>query len=294
MSGSSESVGVGIRVLAAGCWGFAATDDLTPRRHRSRRRAGPRHRPLRRRRAQEARSRAGARSRSTRPPGSRPSASIPSPSRWTATWPRSWPWTRNCAATPGITLAETSMHLRTPPPGVRFHPRQPDRSDPLPSAAPVSRRSATRMAKSRSAPIPNSFGGQYQLKGYELVDELRPAGQRPAHRRRGRGAALRRPVPRRRVRPDPRQLAARLADPRIHRPSHRARPRAGQRSQLRRHELPHARPAWAACATARKSSTWSATRASSTVPAWAPSPSTTKACRRNPPTSSATAGSPAT
>ena len=26
---SSESVGVGIRVLAFGCWGFAATDDLT-------------------------------------------------------------------------------------------------------------------------------------------------------------------------------------------------------------------------------------------------------------------------
>src|ERR1051325_2509852 len=26
---SSESTGVGIRVLAFGCWGFAATDDLT-------------------------------------------------------------------------------------------------------------------------------------------------------------------------------------------------------------------------------------------------------------------------
>src|SRR5690242_1499506 len=28
--GSSESIGVGIRVLAFGCWGFAATYDLTP------------------------------------------------------------------------------------------------------------------------------------------------------------------------------------------------------------------------------------------------------------------------
>src|SRR5205085_8151852 len=28
--GSSESMGVGIRVLAFGCWGFAATDDVTP------------------------------------------------------------------------------------------------------------------------------------------------------------------------------------------------------------------------------------------------------------------------
>ena len=26
---------------------------------------------------------------------------------------------------------------------------------------------------------PNSFGGQYQLKGYELVDELRPARATP-------------------------------------------------------------------------------------------------------------------
>src|SRR5271165_7182435 len=28
---SSESQGIGIRVLASGCWGFAATDDLTVR-----------------------------------------------------------------------------------------------------------------------------------------------------------------------------------------------------------------------------------------------------------------------
>src|SRR5687767_15992935 len=28
-AGSSESIGVGIRVLASGCWGFAATDDLS-------------------------------------------------------------------------------------------------------------------------------------------------------------------------------------------------------------------------------------------------------------------------
>src|SRR5471030_879037 len=28
-AGSTESAGVGIRVLASGCWGFAATDDLS-------------------------------------------------------------------------------------------------------------------------------------------------------------------------------------------------------------------------------------------------------------------------
>src|SRR5215472_8223598 len=27
----NESLGIGIRVLADGCWGFAGTDDLTPR-----------------------------------------------------------------------------------------------------------------------------------------------------------------------------------------------------------------------------------------------------------------------
>ena len=57
-----------------------------------------------------------------------------------------------------------------------------------------------------------------QLKGYELVDELRPAGERAAHRRRSRGAARGRPVSRRRVRPDPGQLATGAADPRIDRP----------------------------------------------------------------------------
>ena len=38
---SAESLGLGIRVLADGCWGFAATDDLTQTGHRCRRRVWP-------------------------------------------------------------------------------------------------------------------------------------------------------------------------------------------------------------------------------------------------------------
>ena len=145
--------GVGIRVLAYGCWGFAATDDLTQPRASSRRRTGPRNRPRRHRR-QEARRRAGAGTRSTRPPGFRPAASIPFPFRWTATWPRCWPWIAELRRKPAISLAEAAMHFERQPPGLRLHARQPHRSDPLPSAARAFRRSATRMAKSRSAPTP--------------------------------------------------------------------------------------------------------------------------------------------
>ena len=46
---SSESQGIGIRVLAFGCWGFAATDDLSQAGIEARRRAGARDRARRRR-----------------------------------------------------------------------------------------------------------------------------------------------------------------------------------------------------------------------------------------------------
>ena len=214
--------------------------------------------------------------------------------RWIATWRVLLAVDAELRRNPGVSLAEASMHFERAAAGLRLHARQRHRSDALPIAARDSRRSATRTARSRSARIPNSFGGQYQLKGYELVDELRPAGERSAHRRRGGGAALRRSVSGGRIRPDPGQLATRPADSRIDRPSHRTGSRAGQRGQLRGHELPHAGPAEPACATDRKSSTWCATRARSTVRASARSPSTTRACRRRAPTSSATASSSAT
>ena len=37
---------------------------------------------------------------------------------------------------------------------------------------------------------PNSFGGQHQLKGYELVEELKLLGERPTHRGGSGGAAF--------------------------------------------------------------------------------------------------------
>ena len=291
--GSSESQGVGIRVLAFGCWGFAATDDLTPAGLEAAAALAARHRPLRRR----------ARKKPTscwRPKRSYQATWV-SPCAHRSVFHSGGPQSGHAAGR-GCGTAPHRRHqpgrnldaFRAPPPGVRLHPRQPDRSDALPSSGAGFSALSYKDGEIQKRSYPNSFGGQYQLKGYELVDELDLLEQCAAHRRRGRGAAFRRPVPGRRIRPDPRQLAARPADSRIHRPSHRARPRAGQRGQLRRHELSHARPARTTCATARTSSTWSATRAWSTAPAWELSPSTTKACPRNPPISSATASSSAT
>ena len=285
-------MGVGIRVLAGGCWGFAATDDLTPagieaaaalaleiaragaaaRKHevalapedslRGRVDLPLRHRPVLHPRRPQSRRRCS-------------------------------PWTANCAATPASGWPRRPMH---------FERRRQVFASTLGSVIDQTRTTIRRRLlrpqlqgrRDPEALLPEFLRRPVSAEGLRAGRRAAPAGERAAHRRGGGGAALRRPVPGRRVRPDPGQLAARPADSRIHRPPHRARPRAGQRGQLRRHELPHARPAEPACATARRSSTWCATRASSTVPAWAPSPSTTKACRRSAPTSSATACSPAT
>ena len=90
---------------------------------------------------------------------------------------------------------------------------------------------------------PNSFGGQHMLAGLRADRIARPGRQRAAHRRRVRRAAFRRAVSRGPADHHPRQLAARLADSRIHRPSHRARPRPRHGSEFRGHELSHHRKA---------------------------------------------------
>ena len=84
---------------------------------------------------------------------------------------------------------------------------------------------------------PNSFGGQYQTKGYELVDELNLLEN--ARRVAEESVALHKAdqCPVRRERHYSRQFAARFADSRIHRPSHRTRSRAGHGGQLRRNEF---------------------------------------------------------
>ncbi len=246
-------MGLAIRVLANGCWGFAATDDLTrdgvdpPRRPGASKSPAPsalaKKQDVVLAPGREIRGRHGCRrcaSIRSRIPVDR-NVGLAARHR-----PRAAPQPRRH---PGRRRHE----LRTPPPGFRVFHRQPDRSDPLPQRRRLLRRSAYKDDEIQKRSYPNSFGGQYQLKGYELIDEWDLRRQRAPHRRRGRRAAHRRSVPRRRVRSHPRQLATRAADPRIHRPSHRARPRPRQRSQLRGHELPHARSAATACATDRKS-----------------------------------------
>ena len=63
-----ESLGIGIRVIADGAWGFASTDRLTARGRRSLRRRSRRHRQSLGAR-QAPRCRAGARSTPTSTPG---------------------------------------------------------------------------------------------------------------------------------------------------------------------------------------------------------------------------------
>ena len=67
---------------------------------------------------------------------------------------------------------------------------------------------------------PNSFGGQYQTKGYELVEELKLLENAPPRRGGVRGVAQGRSMPRRREGHYSRQLAIGPADSRIHRPPH--------------------------------------------------------------------------
>src|SRR5437870_8684280 len=168
--GSSESCGVGIRVLAFGCWGFAATDDLSG--------AGVESAALL---ALEI-ARAGTAAR-------RGGVTLAPEEKYEATWvspvridPFSIPVDRNLAVLlavdeelrrhPGVNLAEAAMHfgrerqvfastLGSLIDQTRYH-----------SGAGFSALSY-KDGEIQKRSYPNSFGGQYQLKGYELVEELR-------------------------------------------------------------------------------------------------------------------------
>ena len=65
----SQSMGVGVRVVAEGAWGFAATDDLDARQHRPRRGSGGRD-CARQRHREEARCSVGQGAQDRRPLGS--------------------------------------------------------------------------------------------------------------------------------------------------------------------------------------------------------------------------------
>ncbi|HUA63683.1 MAG TPA: TldD/PmbA family protein [Verrucomicrobiae bacterium] len=166
---SSESAGVGIRVLADGCWGFAATDELTPEG------------------IEAAASLAVEIARSGRAAKKHDVALAPETAHQ-AVWvspcridPFSISVDRNLAALlavdaelrrdPAITLAEASMHF--------------ERHRQVFASTAGSLIDQTRTTSGAGFAVnvykdgeiqkrsyPNSFGGQYQLKGYELVDEL--------------------------------------------------------------------------------------------------------------------------
>jgi TldD protein len=166
---SSESHGIGIRVLAFGCWGFAATDDLTGEGIES------------------AASLALAIARSGAA-AKKADVSLVPESAYHAIWvspcaidPFSIPVDRNLAVLlavdaelrrdAAISLAEASMHF--------MRQRQVFAST-LGSVIDQTRTASGagfsalcyKDGEIQKRSYPNSFGGQHQLKGYELVEEL--------------------------------------------------------------------------------------------------------------------------
>ena len=168
--GSGESAGVGIRVLAHGCWGFAATDDLSS--DGIERAAGL---------ALDI-ARAGTAAK-------KHDVDLAPEERYEATWvspiaidPFTIPVDRNLATllaidaelrrVQGVTLAEAAMH---------FERRRQVFASTLGSLIDQTRyltgagysALSYQEGEIQRRSYPNSFGGQYQLKGYELVDELK-------------------------------------------------------------------------------------------------------------------------
>lgn len=167
---SSESVGLGVRVMAAGAWGFAATDDLT------------------RQGIESAASLALDIARSGVAAQKHPVTLAPE-DKYEAVWVspcRVDPFTisidrqlatllvidRELRRQRGVSLAEASMH---------FERRRQFFASTLGSLIDQTRYTAGagfsalsyKDGEIQKRSYPNSFGGQYQLKGYELVDELR-------------------------------------------------------------------------------------------------------------------------
>jgi TldD protein len=167
---SSESLGIGIRVLASGCWGFAATDDLTPQ-------------------GIDAAAALAFEIARSGVLAQKQDVELAPESAYTAEWvspvaidPFSVPVDANLAILlaideelrrePGVNLAETSMH---------FERRRQIFVSTLGSVIDQTRTISGagfsalsyKDGEIQKRSYPNSFGGQYQLKGYELIDELR-------------------------------------------------------------------------------------------------------------------------
>jgi len=166
----SESLGLGIRVVASGCWGFAATDDLT-------------------REGIEAAANLAFQIALASGAARKREVSLAPEEKYEANWispfqidPFSIPIDRQLGVLlavdaelrrhPGVSLAETSMH---------FERRRQVFASSIGSLIDQTRYTSGagfsalsyKDGEIQKRSYPNSFGGQYQLKGYELVDELR-------------------------------------------------------------------------------------------------------------------------
>jgi TldD protein len=167
---SSESLGLGIRVLAFGCWGFAATDDLS----------------------RDGINSAAALALEIAQAGTAAHAGdvkLAPEAPYEATWVspfRTDPFTipidqqlalllavdRELRRQPGVSMAEASM---------TFERRRQVFASTLGSVIDQTRYTSGagfsalsyKDGEIQRRSYPNSFGGQYQLKGYELVDELK-------------------------------------------------------------------------------------------------------------------------
>jgi TldD protein len=167
---SAEGEGLGVRVLAGGSWGFAATDDLSPAGIEAAARLA----------LEIARSGAAARKHGV---------VLGPEDKFEAVWaspmeidPFSIPIDRQLGellavdaeirSVEGINLAETSMHFsRSRQVFVSTIGSVIDQTRCMSGAGFAATCYKDGDIQKRS--YPNSFGGQYQLKGYELVGELK-------------------------------------------------------------------------------------------------------------------------
>ena len=170
MASSSESLGVGIRVIAGGCWGFAATDDVTPE-------------------GLEAAGLLASEIAKASALAKKHDVVLAPENKYEASWmspcvidPFSTSIEDNLTLLlkvdetlrlqPGVTLADTSL--------IFSRNRQVFASS-LGSVIDQTRTTtgagfaahSFREGEIQKRSFPNSFGGQYQLKGYELVEELK-------------------------------------------------------------------------------------------------------------------------
>jgi TldD protein len=166
---SSVSRGVGIRVLASGCWGFAATDDLTSD-------------------GIEACAQLALDIAHSGAVAKKQDVALAPEDKYVAEWvspcridPFSIPVDQNLGLllavdaelrkNPGVTMAEASMV---------FHRRRQVFASTLGSLIDQTRVTSGagfsaltyKDGEIQKRSYPNSFGGQHQLKGYELVEEL--------------------------------------------------------------------------------------------------------------------------